>query len=287
MFRRTGGKVMEERVDFQRRVNDILNEIGTETLSYNKNEFWMIQSPYEYIEFYAVEHRLFNTAIALPLARGIHDGGHRKSSIMKDGIPYRLPYMIHPLLVCRMLVDLHIPLTPEEEDILLAAALCHDMIEDIPFENGGHELHTIYHLDPRVYETVKKVSKRKDFTPEEELDHFHQIAAHKLACLVKLSDRGNNVEDLYNMSVWKVHEYVGETQKFFLPMCEYAKAHYPEILQTIEILEDKMVSLTEAAEILVDRYDAREKELEAKVILLRQENEHLRDTWKKLWNQGK
>lgn len=276
---------METIKQFRKQVQDILDGIGPEILSYDESEFWMIQGPYEYIEFYVAEKGLLNTSIALPLARGLHNGTHRKSSIKKDGVSYRLPYLIHPLLVCRMLVDMQIPISKEEEDILLAAALCHDMIEDIPFEHHGEELMTLYHLDRRVYETVKYVSKRRDFTEEEEKEFFHQIETHFLALFVKLSDRGNNVEDLYNMSTWKVHEYVEETRKYFFPMCNYAKTHYPDLLASFEILEDKIANLTRVAEILVDRYNQLEKELNQQLEELMEENARLRAEWKQLWEE--
>lgn len=274
---------METRKQFQTRVQCMLEKIGTTIFSFNEAEYWLFQDVYEYIEFYAVEHRLWNTSIALPLSRALHDGSYRKSSYVKDGVKYRLPYFIHPLLVCRMLADLQVPLSNDEEDILLASALCHDLVEDIDFPEHGRELVTQYHLDERVYQTVFKVSKRRDFTKEEECIFFHQMEKDRLAVLVKLSDRGNNVEDLYNMSRWKVHEYVGETKEYFLPMCLYAKEHYPEIRIAIEILEDKMICLTEAAETLVDRYSEKEEKLMREVQMLREENMALRATWKKLW----
>lgn len=274
---------MKSRLQFQKHVKSVLDSFTPEDLSYNKEEYWMIQSAYEYLEFYANTNELFNTAIALPLARGLHDGTHRKATITKDGKSYRLPYVIHCLMVCRMLANLEISLTKEEEDILLAAALCHDMIEDIPFAEHGKELMTVYHLDPRVYETVLLVSKRKDFTLEEEIAHFHGIEQNKFSLLVKLCDRGNNVEDLYNRSCWKVHEYVGETRNYFLPMIEYGIANYPELITTIEVLHDKIVTLTEIAEIMVDRYEAREQELVRELEELQEENARLRKEWRELW----
>lgn len=274
---------MKERMTFRDSVREILQGMDPQDLQFDESEFWMIQSPYEYIEFYARNRELLNTAIALPLARGLHNGGHRKSSIVRNGKSHRLPYVIHCLIVCRILVDIKVPLTKEEEDILLAAALCHDMIEDLPFPEQGKELYTQYHLDPRVYETVKLVSKRKDFTREEEQAYFHHIAENKLALLVKLSDRSHNVEDLYNMSVWKVHEYIGETEQYFLPMCAYGLEHYPELRKTIEILQDKILCLTRASQILVDRCEAREQELHAQLESLRQENAALRETYRALW----
>lgn len=267
---------MKERSAFHQEIQAVLDEIGPEVLAYDKDEYWMIRGPYETIGFYAMFHELRNTAIALALARGLHNGSHRKSSITKNGKAHRLPYVIHCLLVCRMLVDLHLPLPKEEEDIVLAAALCHDMIEDIPFENGGWELVTKYHLDPRVYETVKQVSKRRDFTPEEEAAFFRGIQEHPFALLVKLSDRSNNVEDMYNMSAWKVHEYIGETEKFFHPMAIYGMAHYPGLIGPLEILRDKILCLTQISQILVDRCEARTQELRRELEILQNENELLR-----------
>lgn len=274
---------METRREFRERVGNQLMRIRQDALTYDENEFWMIRSPYEYIEFYAAEQRLYNTSIALPLARGLHDGAHRKSTIVRNGETHRVPYLIHPLLVCRMLVDLHVPLSRDDEDILLASALCHDMIEDLDFDDHGREMITEFGLDPRVYETVLLLSKRYDFTDEEEKAFFHAIESNPLSALVKLSDRGNNVEDLYNMSVWKVHEYVGETEKFFLPMCRYAIDAYPDLRKCFEILEDKIRCLTTAAVTLVDRYDAREQELKTQLENLRRENTQLRGEWNRRW----
>ena len=268
---------------FQEKVNLILEDIDKDVLDYDKHEYWMYQSEYEYVEFYAIHNELLNTALALPLARGLHNGDHRKLTVIKDDITYRLPYIIHPLVVCKMLIELHIPLPHEELDILLASALCHDMIEDIPFLDHGKELMIQYHLHPKVYETVLTVSKRKDFTEAETKEHFQKIAENRLAALIKLSDRGNNVEDLYNMSAKKVYEYVGETDTYLFPICEYAKEHFPEIAQSVQILEDKMRCLTTTAEILVMRYEEQEKNLRNCIKRLRDENESLRNTWNALW----
>ena len=277
---------MENYRDFRIKLQQMLDEIGEETLSYREDEFWMIESDYEFIEYYAAKNRLLNTAAALPLARGLHDGTYRKSTVIRDDRTCRLPYVIHPIQVCRVLIELNIPLSPHEQDVLFASALCHDMLEDIEFPEHGEELVSRYHLDPEVYDIVKTVTKRRDFTEEEELEHFHAIARSKFAMLVKVADRGNNVEDLYNRTSWKVHEYVGETRKYFFPMLSYAAEHYPDIESIISILRDKIFSLTGAAEYLVDRYDQQEAGLKSRVISLREENEMLRRTWKELWQRS-
>ena len=274
---------MKERVRFRSAVTAALADMDPRALAYDESEFWMIRPPYEYIQFYALDNCLWNTAIALPLARGLHNGVHRKGAVIRGGVSCRLPYVIHCLQVCRMLADLKLPLPHRELDILLASALCHDMIEDLDFPEQGRELVTAFHLDPEVYETVRLLTKRRDFTPAQEQAHFRGIAENRLALLVKLSDRSHNVEDLYNMSVEKVHEYVGETERFFLPMCSYGMAHYPELGKSIEMLRDKIFSLTLASRIMVDRCEARERELQEQLRLLKEENAELRREFSRLW----
>ena len=268
---------MESDPLFQTQLQNALTDIGPEILSYNADEYWMIQQPYEYIEYYARERQFLNTCIALPLSRGLHDGSYRKSLLHKNNKSYKVPYVIHCLMVCRLLVDLHLPLPAEEEDIVLASALCHDVIEDVDLPLHGREMVTLFHLDERVYETVKRLSKRKDFTDEEHQAYFDGIQKDRFAILIKLSDRGNNVEDLYNMSLWKAHEYVNETRTFFYPMCDYALAHYEQLRSPLSVLQRKIRLLTEMTEILVTRYENRESELEAELKVLQEENLRLRN----------
>ena len=277
---------MENYRAFNEKLQRILDDIGSDVLRYNENEFWMYRPDYEFIEYYAARYRMINTAVALPLARGLHNNVYSKASISRDDVTYFLPYIIHPLEVCRLLIELNIALPKEECDILFASALCHDLIEDVEFEYDGTELTKLYHLDPKVYETVLLVTKRKDFTIAEEQEHFENITRNRLAMLVKAADRGNNVEDLYNRSSWKVHEYVGETRKYFFPMLEYASENYKEISSSISILKDKIHTLTVAAEFLVDRYDQQEEHFRQRIARLREENDHLRKIWNERWHRS-
>lgn len=184
--------------------------------------------------------------------------------------------MIHCLLVCRALIDLQLPMTSEEEDVLFASALCHDIIEDVELPENGRELITVFGLDPQVYEIVKILSKRKDFTEEEHLAYFDGIVKNKYALLIKLADRSNNVEDLYNMKTWKINEYVDETRERIFPMCGQGIDLYDDLAPSIQILWEKMVSLTEMAEILAERYDKRERELVQRIAELQNEQISLR-----------
>ena len=270
---------MESIAHFRRRVAAALADVDRQDLYYNRDEFWMIRLPYEFMEHFAESHRLYNTALALPLMRGLHNGSYRKSPVIRNGQEYRPPYAIHCLTVCKMLADMWLPITDEEKDILLASALCHDMIEDVDFPQHGWELVEKYHLAEQVYDTVRCVSKRRDFTAQEEREFFSNIQKNKLALLIKLSDRGHNVTDLFNMSDRKIQEYIGETRTFFLPMCEYAREHYPELSDVIEILHDQMIVLTKTTEAWAARYAHRQEELKEELGALREENEKLRQVY--------
>lgn len=272
-----GKNTMESITEFKKRVAAALSDIDDSILDYHEDEFWMIRASYGFLEYYAEKNRLFNTAVALPLARGLHNGVYRKLPIIRSGIEHKPPYVIHCLTVCKMLADMWLPISMEEKDILLAAALCHDMIEDVQFENHGTELYEKFHLDPRVYQTVKLVSKRKDFTLEEEKAFFQAIMENRLSLLIKLSDRGHNVSDLYNMSDKKIQEYIGETRAYFLPMCNYAKKHYPELNDVTDIMEDQLICLTRMVEKMAEKHSEVQRELNDELQQLRAENRYLRD----------
>ncbi len=267
---------MADRQQFRKTQKELLAKIEPEALQYDENDFLLVRSLYEKIAFFAESRGLINTAVALPLARGLHSGAYRKNSILRRGVAVRMPYVVHPLAVTRLLVDAAPALSDEDLDILLAAALCHDMLEDIPFPDGGRELYTRFPLDRRVYDTVARLSKRTDFTPEEEAAHFRGIQEDPLALLIKLSDRGNNVEDLYNMRIAKVHEYAEETANRIYPMCAYGREAYPALEMTISILEQKIRTLVDAAVTLTDRYDARIRSLQERREALQAENDALR-----------
>ena len=181
--------------------------------------------------------------------------------------------LCHPCLLKFLKSDVALCLWSEVVFFLLFPSVGVDLVED-------------YHLDSRIVDIVRLMTKRYDFTPEEEKAFFDQIAANKFSALIKLSDRGNNVEDSYNMSVWKIHEYIDETNKFFIPIDYHAKRSFPELYPYLEILEDKIVSLTSLAMTLVDRYNDEEKELRLRLENLKLENKYLNEELERLRNEG-
>lgn len=228
--------------------------------SYNTDESFLYDKTYIFIKGYATALNLNYTLKALPLVRKFHNGQYRKGEVIVDGKTYKLPYVLHVLKVCSTIISLHLPLSNEELDILLAAALLHDSFEDCKeyFPTGTTDLMTVYDFPKSIYNIVLLVSKNPNSTDEELDEYFNKIKKNKFALIIKLTDRSHNVEDLYVMKPEKLHKYVRETREWIYPLTTYGKANYPEFSNGFTILKAKIVSLTECTETIINIY---EKEL--------------------------
>ena len=277
-LRTKGSRFMSENLDFRKRVAAALARIDNGPLVFRTDEVWTYEEIYRYVETYAYEKELFNTALALPLVRAGYDGLYRGKINDAEGNPRPLPFVYHCLFVCRMLIDLHVPLESGEEDILCAAALTHELIGHVLSEAHEHDIVSVYGLDERVYETVKTMASRDYTTEEDHLAFYRGMREHgdKLAMLVKLTDCSSVVERLGDASIWRAKGYIYQTRTYYLPMCVYAKERFPELLPVMNILMEKMRSLVEATEILVTRYEERSMELRNELLALRDENARIR-----------
>lgn len=253
--------------------------------AYNVDEEYLYNESYIYIKGHAGALKLSQTLKALPLARQIHNGQYRKGTVIVDGKEVKLPYVLHVLKVCSTLISLGFNEKDNDldVDILYAAALCHDMLEDRKdlFPKGGIELYTKYNFDKRIYEIVRLLSKQSGANEYELNEYFNNIKYNKYALLVKLADRSHNVETLSCMEINKIHKYVDETRRWIYPLCTYAKDNYPELSNGITILKAKIVSLTEETELLVNKFtekldekDQIIKELNEKIKQMEKEIEH-------------
>ncbi|MDO4490318.1 MAG: hypothetical protein Q4B85_04565 [Lachnospiraceae bacterium] len=262
--------------DFSRKVDSILQKIGEENLQYNRDESWMYDGLYRFIRNYAYERKLLNTAVALPVVRSLLSGIYRGFTHSCDGTRRCRPYMYHCLSVTRMLVNLHLPISPEDKDILLAGALCHDLKTHVKFDDMGWEIHSKYLLDERIVNIMMLIYTGNCETEEEEAAVFAQVRKNKLAMMIRLADRANLVEELYNFTLWRMQEYIHETRTHYLPMCIYAREFYPELDGAVGILQSKMNDLIASTDIFITRYDNRHKELNEKILLLEEENARMR-----------
>lgn len=267
--------------EFYQKLNYYLEQIGEDNLKYNKDEAWMYSYLYSFIQDYAFSHRLFNTALALPVVRALLSGTYRGFKTRRDGSKIKRPYMHHCLSVTRMLINLNLPVDPEEEDILLASALCHDLKTHVTFADKGREMNTKYHLDQRIVDIMMLIYTGDCVTEDDLTCVFAGVRKNRLAMMIRLADRGHIVEELYNFSLWRMQEYIHETRAHYLPMCIYAREFYPEMDGAVGILQSKMHDLIASTDIFITRYHNRQKELSEKILLLEEENARMRTVLRK------
>lgn len=263
-------------LEFQDIFIDTLERIGPDVFSVEKDNSAAYASLYRFVERHALERKLLNTSIALPLVRGIIS---RQSIELPDEFKDASEYaadLRHSLSVARMLIDLHLPLSHREEDILLASCVCHILPENIPYKSSENRLTKEYQLDPEIHRLIMLLHHKGDLSPTEQRKFYGRIQEDRLALLIALADRGNLMGQLYGLYSWNARRYIHETKNCYFPMCIYAKEHYPELLGAVSILTEKMRSLIEIAEILLGRYEARETELVQDILLLKEENARLK-----------
>ncbi len=211
--------------------------------AFNEQDTNQYIKSYMFIKGFAFAKNLQQTLIALAVARHFHDGQYRK-----DGTPY----ICHPLKVCSTLISYGI-----EDDIILASALCHDVLEDcqdkLPL--GGKELVTEYGLSQEVIDVVTLLSKESGLDDHQLSIYFDRIKKNPKALLVKLSDRLHNSSTLYEFTIPKMHKYIRETSMFLIPMASYGKRFYPQYSTALSILKSNIYSLNHSMEIMLQKFE--------------------------------
>lgn len=251
-------------------------------LPYNEEEACLYAEDYMFVYNHAMEKDLKNTLIALPVVRSLHNGLYRGEIRTKDGSRVKRPYIAHCLAVAKMLINLKLTLTADEEDIAIAAALCHDLPAFVPEVRHTDVLFRTYGLSSRVVDLVDLIYTR-DCVTEEDFDQlFERVSRDKLAMLVKLADRGNVVESLHDATIWRASEYIHETRSYYLPLCIHAREQYPELDRTLGILQEKLREIIEACAFFSERYMNTENELIMKILQLTEDNARMRIRIRKL-----
>lgn len=231
---------------------------------------------YAFVEAYAQAQQLRSTALSLALMRWtMAQGAENPDSRFRNPAAH-IGYFRHALAVCRMLIDLHIPLNQDEEDILLAAAICHVLPESIRTPDLSAVLTDSFRLNPEVAKVVDCIFWEDNENSTQQRSYYERIQQNRLALLIKLADRGNLVEQLSGVSGWRARRYIQETRTYFFPMCIYAKEWYPELIAPVSVMMEKIRCIIEAAEILLSRYEARENALVQEILELQEENATIR-----------
>lgn len=179
------------------------------------------------------ENRWENASLALLLAQTHHRGQRRKSGE---------PYVAHPIRVAYMLLQFGI-----RDDIVIAVALLHDVLEDCPDKVSPSKLRDVHLLSERVVSAVMALTKRPGQPTRE---YYALLSQSAEATLVKIADRWHNLATMVGaFPLCKIQEYVHETEQYTLPLCERGKTMYPSRLGTIRAFEILICSLLALAKL--------------------------------------
>lgn len=213
-------------------------------IGFDEKETAQYIKSYMFIKGYAVGKNLKETKMALTLARQLHDGQYRK-----DGTPY----ISHPLKVCSTLISYGI-----DDDVTLAAALLHDVLEDCSdhLAGGGEDLVKVYGLSRRVLEIIELLTKRPGLNDRQLAAYFQKIQACPNAALIKLSDRLHNSSTLYTFTLPKMRKYIRETATFLIPMASYCKRYYPDYANAFCILKTGIDSMNRSMDVMLCKIEA-------------------------------
>lgn len=231
---------------------------------------------YDFIWKYATEKKLPYTCQALPLIRSLMGDVLQMADVNIQGITrYRGAYL-HALEVCKLLISVNLPLDKEEEDIVLAATLCHILPNKISYSEMVDKLLFQCNMDSHVCKIISLIINDSDLSTQGQKTFYKKILNDPLTVLVYLADRANLVKQLYTMSFWSANEYIFETRAYVFPMCIAAKEKYPALVPPINILMEKVRTMVDACAILLARYERHETELTEDILCYQEENARLR-----------
>ena len=209
---------------------------------------------------------LEETYRALYYARDAHSGQRRRKQKFTCVEP---DFFIHPLEMTCHLLSMQI-----EEDAILAVSLLHDVCnktgvdpDELPFSK------TVRH-------SVMLLTKYKDpaLTKEEQnIQYFDGISQDRIAAVVKLVERCNNVSTMIQVfsrerlseyivetetfvlpstmiqvfSRERLSEYIVETETFVLPLLKEVRRTWPEYGNLTHLVKIQMVPMLESAKLLL------------------------------------
>ena len=187
-----------------------------------------------YISAYCNAKHLHQTKKALAFAKEKHSGQFRKAGHSND----KVPYIYHPLMLTCHALALGL-----EEDDLLSACLLHDVCEECGVK--PEELP----FNEETKEAVRLLTKDENFekTDEDRILYYDGIAGNRIAMMVKILDRCNNVSSMAtSFTDEHMAEYIKETQEYIHPLIEKVRNEYPEYANQLFLIRYHMNSVMEA-----------------------------------------
>lgn len=190
-----------------------------------------IEDMYTLVQSVAEKKQLSQTREALPYMNMCHQGQVRDG---KD----RVPYIYHPLKMCCHALAMGI-----DDDEILATILVHDVCEDcgkttqeLPVSKKVKEavgFLSFYVLEGKTIEESKQI-------------YYNNISKNKIAMLVKVIDRCNNLSTMAAaFDKARMIRYINETEQYILPLLCEIEEKYPEFESVVFLVRYHILSVLE------------------------------------------
>lgn len=183
------------------------------------------------VRFTAQAKNMSQTLKALKQMEQYHEGQTRNG---KD----KIPYIHHPLMMACHALAMNL-----DDDDLIATILLHDVVEDCGAK--------VDDLD--VSDAVRKAVSLVSFheiegmtKAEAKAQYFAHIREDRIAAMVKIIDRCNNVSTMATaFSKDRMIRYIDETEQYILPMIDHVKHTWEEYYDAVFLLNYQIRSLLE------------------------------------------
>lgn len=220
------------------KVSWLLEEDGAIPTSWElKDAMFSVDHMEKRVRDYARAKDMPETLKALRIMKKSHEGQFRKG---KD----KIPYIFHPLMLACHAFALNI-----DNDNLIATCLLHDVIEDCKISSAELD------VNDEIREAVNLVSfKVLDGMTKEESKavYYEKIKGNKIATMVKVLDRCNNVSTMATaFSRQKIASYIDETENYVMPLLDVIKHEYDDYYNAAFLIKYQISSLLETMKRLV------------------------------------
>jgi GTP pyrophosphokinase len=228
-------------------VNVLTDDAGTNQDWTMLDSLFSTEHMYSRMTVFAEVEHLTETQKALRFMREAHEGQTRKPAFYSNT---PVAYIAHPLLMA-----CHAHALGIKEDAILATILLHDVLEDCCVK-----LQEIP-CSESVKEAVRLLTWVEDGSPNRNAlnkRYYDTISQNRIACLVKIIDRCNNISTMASaFSRKKVIKYIKETETYVMPLVEHARKTIPEYVDAIFVLKYHMRSILESVKAMIMLENAR------------------------------
>lgn len=219
-------------------INDVKGQVPFEI----RERLFQEENMFTRMKTFAHAEHMPATYRALQYIRAQHAGQFRKKGryATED-----ILYINHPLLMACQAHAMGI-----RDDVLLAAILLHDVVEDtgvtvaeLPFDEEIKSIVALVSFS--IPEGMTKKEAKKEY--------YGKIHKNGKACVVKIIDRCNNVSTMAgSFSREKLVEYIEETEEYVLPLTDVLKNNYPEYSDAAFLVKYQIISILETIKYLLN-----------------------------------